>query len=96
MTDPFGAVACGLEIYPFEGGPYFLSGGQIRSVTVSKTLRGGSNGSFSIELAPGGPFGPESVPDWTEIVTPGSHVLIGMQRGADAAVADPLLARGDI
>jgi hypothetical protein len=86
MSPPLAPISCAAEIYPFEGGPIYLSGGQIRAVTVSKTLLGGGNGTFSIELAPGGPYGPESAPDWTEIITPGSHVLIGMQRGADAAI----------
>jgi hypothetical protein len=83
---PLAAVACGIEVYPFEGGPYWISGGQIKSVTVSKTLQGGANGTFSIELAPGGPNGPESIPDWIQVITPASHVLIGMSRGADAAI----------
>ena len=86
MVHPFATVGCGIEVYPFEGGPYFISSGQIKSLTTTKTLRGGSDGVFSISLAPGGPFGPESVPDWTEIITPGSHVLIGMQRGDDSAI----------
>ena len=83
---PLAAVACSIEVFPFEGGPYWITGGQIKSVTVSKTLRGGANGSFEIELAPGGPGGPESVPDWIQVITPASHVLIGMSRGADAAI----------
>jgi len=86
MSDVIAAVAAGIEVYPFEGGPFYINGGQIRSITVTKTLRGGGDGRFSIELAPGGPYGPESAPDWTEIITPGSHVLIGMQRGADSAI----------
>lgn len=85
-SPPFAPVSCAIECYPFEGGPIFIDGGQIKAVTVSKSLLGGQNGSFAIELAPGGPYGPESAPDWAEIITPGSHVLIGMQRGADAAV----------
>lgn len=83
---PFAAVSCGVEVYPFEGGPFFLRGGQIKSVTVTKTLQGAANGSFEIELAPGGPAGAESDPDWTQIITPASHVLIGMSRGADSAI----------
>ena len=79
-------VACSVEIYPFEGGPYYISGGQIKAVTVTKTLHGGADGNFGIELAPGGPFGPESPADWSQIITPGSHVLIGMGRGADSAI----------
>ena len=74
-----------MECYPYEGGSAYIQGGQIKSVTVTKSLRG-DNGRFVIELAPGGPNGPESSPDWTEIITPGSHVLIGMSRGSDAAI----------
>ena len=86
MSDAFAAVGAAIECYPFEGGPVYISGGQIRSITTQKSLRGGADGRFSIELAPGGPGGTESTPDWTEIITPGSHVLIGMQRGADVAI----------
>ena len=86
MAQPFATVGCAIEAYPYEGGSVYIQGGQIKSVTVSKTLRGGGNGNFSIELAPGGPNGPESSPDWTEIITPGSHVLIGMSRGSDSAI----------
>jgi hypothetical protein len=86
VTSPFAVVSCGIEVYPFEGGPYQIIGGQIKSVTVSKSVAGGVNGTFVIELAPGGPQGTESSPNWTEIITPGSHVLIGMQRGADSAI----------
>ena len=86
MSAPFSAVSCAVEIYPFEGGPYYIRGGQIKSVTVSKTLQGGANGTFEVELAPGGPYGPESIPDWTQVITPASHVLIGMSRGDDAAI----------
>ena len=85
-SSPLAAVACSIEVYPFEGGPFYINGGQIKSVTVSKTLRGGANGTFAIELAPGGPAGPESIPDWIQVITPASHVLIGMSRGADAAI----------
>jgi hypothetical protein len=83
---PLAAVSCAIEIYPFEGGSYFIKGGQVKSVTVEKTLRDGANGRFEIELAPGGPAGPESIPDWIQVITPASHVLIGMSRGADAAI----------
>jgi hypothetical protein len=86
MTSPFAPVSCNCEIYPFEGGVYYLSSGLIESVTVSKSIRGGSNGVFSVQLAPGGPLGTESPVDWTQTFTPGSHVLIGMQRGGDEAI----------
>jgi hypothetical protein len=78
--------ACSVEIYPFEAGPIVLTGGQIRSVTVSKSLLGGALGEFSIELAPGGPLGSDDPTTWTTLLTPMSHCLIGMSRGADAAI----------
>jgi hypothetical protein len=76
---------CRLE-YLFEASPEVLTGGQIRPVTVSKTLLGGAAGEFTIELAPGGPLGVEDPTTWTQLLTPMSHVLVGMSRGADAAV----------
>lgn len=86
MTQQSAPVSCAIECYPFEGTPYFISGGQIESVTTTKSLRSGADGKFKIALAPGGPDGAESVPVWTELITPGSHILIGMQRGGDAAI----------
>lgn len=82
----FAAPACSVEVYPFEGGPITLTGGQIRSVTVNKTLLGAATGEFTIELTPGGPLGTETPLTWSQIMTPMSHVLIGMSRGADAAI----------
>ena len=81
MSDAFASVSCSVEIYPFEAGPFTLQGGQIRSATVSKSLRGNAAGTFSIDLAPGGPLGPEDPDTWSQIVTPMSHVIIGMARG---------------
>ena len=86
MTTQLAATVCSIEVYPFEGGSYFISGGQIKSLTISKAIKGGGNGQCVVDLAPGGPFGPESSPDWTAIITPGSHILVGMQRGADVAI----------
>jgi len=86
MTQSFAAPSCSVEVYPFEGGPFVLGSGQIRSVTVEKSIRGGSVGRARIDLAPGGPFGVESSPTWTEVITPMSHVLIGMSRGDKAAI----------
>jgi len=80
------APACTVEIYPFEGGPVQLAGGQIRAVTVSKNLLNGGVGEFSIDLAPGGPLGTEDPTTWAQILTPMSHCLIGMSRGSDAAI----------
>ncbi|MDA8092613.1 MAG: hypothetical protein M0T84_01685 [Betaproteobacteria bacterium] len=94
MPFSFAADGCSVEIYPFEGGPLALQGGQIRSVTVSKSLLGGAVGQFAIELAPGGPQGPEDPNTWSKIITPMSHVLIGMSRGDDAAIVMDGVATG--
>src|SRR6478752_6586427 len=83
---PFAAVSCSVEVYPFEGGSYVIPNGQIRQVIFEKELRGGAIGKALIHLAPGGPNGAESAPDWVEIMTPMSYVIIGMTRGGRAAV----------
>ncbi|MDA8249167.1 MAG: hypothetical protein M0Z28_08305 [Rhodospirillales bacterium] len=82
----FAAPTCVVEVYPYEGGKYVLTGGQILSLATDKSVRGITPGTFEIDLAPGGPNGAESVPTWSEIVTPNSFVLIGMQRGAAPAI----------
>jgi hypothetical protein len=86
-TNPFAGVTCTIEVYPFEGGSekHILTGGQILSCTVNKT-RDGSGGTFTVVLAPGGPLGTEGSPTWSEIITPMSLILIGMQRGDAAAI----------
>ena len=94
MSLSFAAEGCSVEIYPFEGGSVALQGGQIQAVTVSKSLLGGTIGRFSIELAPGGPRGPEDPDTWSKIITPMSHVLIGMNRGDDAAIVMDGVATG--
>ncbi len=81
-----GTPACSVEIYPFEGGPITLTGGQIRSVSVNKTLLGAAAGDFAIELAPGGPLGVEDPTTWTKLLTPMSHALVGLSRGTEAAI----------
>jgi len=88
MSDPFSVVSCSIEVYTLESGAYSIRSGDglVRAVTVSKSLRGGSTGRFVVEMAPGGPNGVDSAPDWTEILTPGSHALIGMGRGSEAAI----------
>lgn len=82
----FASNACSVEVYPFEGGPSVIQGGQIKAVTVDKTLLNGGVGQFAIELANGGPQGPEDPNTWSQILTPMSHVLIGMSRGDSAAI----------
>lgn len=86
MANEYAIPSCSIEVYPFEGGPYEIQGGQIRSVTVEKNLYGGSVGTVSVQLANGGPDGPESIPTWTQVITPMSHILVGMTRGPRSAI----------
>jgi hypothetical protein len=74
---------CFVDIYPFEGGVFKLSGGNasLLRVSMAKSIRG-TAGTFNLVLAPGGPFGANAWPQWTTILTPMSLVLIGMRRGA--------------
>lgn len=76
-----------IEIYPHEGGSYAIpasSGGggqgQILSLSTRKHLKEAA-GAFTIQLAPGGPNGPNQPPYWIDIITPMSFVMIGMSRG---------------
>ena len=71
---------CFLECYPFEGGSYSIQGGQILACTVSRDIKADA-GTFTIELAPGGPFGANAAPSWTDVITPMSLCLVGMSRG---------------
>lgn len=79
MTEQLAFPQCIIEVYPFEGGVYSIAGGQILSLTAEKSIRA-DTGRFTIVLAPGGPGGPNYGPSWTEIFTPMSFVMIGMQR----------------
>ena len=82
----FAAPGCAIEVYPFEAPALNLTPGQLTSVTVRKSLRGDGVGTFDIQLAPGGPLGAEDPLTWSQIITPMSHVRIGLSRGADAAI----------
>jgi hypothetical protein len=81
----FAALTGSIEVYPFESHRFIISGGQIVSINVRTTLRD-SNALFDIQLAPGGPYGTESPITWDQIITPMSHILIGMSRGNEAAI----------
>jgi hypothetical protein len=82
---PVANIACSIEVYPFEGGKYTIQGGQIISATVSKNIYE-PQGSMSVTLMPGGPQGVEDPNTWSQIITPMSHMLIGMTRGTRSAV----------
>lgn len=94
MTEQLAAPTCSIEVYPFEGGPVTIQGGQIQALTVEKSLRGGSVGTVEVQLAPGGPNGAESSPTWTQIITPMSHILVGMTRGSRSAIVHDGIVTG--
>ena len=85
MAEAVANVLCSVECYPFEGGSFALQGGQVRRAVVRKNIFDGA-GSMSFELAPGGPNGTEGSPTWSQVLTPMSHVLIGMSRGSRSAI----------
>ena len=71
-----------VDIYPYEGGKYTVTGDQagVLECITHKDIRNTNPGTFQFRLAPGGPLGPNSGPSWTEIITPMSLVVIGMKR----------------
>ena len=79
---------CFIDVYPYEGGQFTISGNSAAflGVSTSKAIASGGNGSFSLNLAPGGPYGLNSRPTWLDLFTPFSLVVIGMQRGLYASV----------
>jgi hypothetical protein len=88
MAVPFVATpACSIDIYPFEGGSFTISGNNamLLSLTVSKNIRA-TQGTFTMNLVAGGPFGPNARPGWFEILTPMSLVVISMARAGRAQV----------
>jgi hypothetical protein len=86
MFSPVAMPLCTVDIYPFEGGTYTLQGAQILECITRKNI-GETCGEFSIELVPGGPAGVDSVPSWTEIITPRSLAIIAMARMGEIAVS---------
>jgi hypothetical protein len=79
----FSEPQIGVDIWPYEGGYYSISGGQVLSATLSKDLAGGGRGT--ITLAPGGPNG-LGVPSWSLIITLQSLVVVAMSRGSHSNV----------
>lgn len=70
-----------IECYPFEGGMFTITGQQSSLLGLSVTMNiGGSPGQFSMQLAPGGPSGPNASPSWADVLTPMSLVVIGISR----------------
>src|SRR6266853_810056 len=77
-----GAPEIGVEIYPHEGGQFTFDGSKngIISAEITKNIRQTNGGSFSIDIAPGGPNGVEDKLTWTSIITPNSLVVIYLSR----------------
>ena len=82
------ATRCFVEVYPYEGGKYVVSGNSAAflQLSTSKHIVNGGNGQFTLNLAPGGPYGVNARPTWMDIFTPFSLVVIAMQRGSHAAI----------
>lgn len=76
---------CSVDIYPYEGGSYTLTGGQVLRCTTRKMLKD-RGGSAEIILAPGGPLPGKEWPSWTQIITLQSLVVIAMQRSNQSNV----------
>lgn len=77
-----------IDVYPYEGGQFTVSGNSAAfiSMSTSKHIMNGGSGQFTLNLAPGGPYGLNSRPTWMDIFTPFSLVVIGMQRATHVAV----------
>lgn len=80
----FAGPECYVDVYPFEGGSFTLSGGNILSLTTSKAIKQ-DVGSFAFQLAPDFVAANSSV-SWPQVITPMSTVVIGMRRGSLSAV----------
>lgn len=71
-----------VDIYPYDGGKYSINSlnAGVISAKVSKNIKSGQPGIFSLMLAPGGPNGTNTGLEWGEIITPMSLVVIAMTR----------------
>lgn len=71
---------CVVDIFPFEGGRYSITGADIVQCVTRKNIKE-DEGTFQLRLAPMGPHGANGGPPWTSIITPKSLAVIGMTRG---------------
>lgn len=71
-----------VDIWPADGGVLHLSAFEsgLLAVQTSKDIWNPNSGAFQIALAPGGPYGANASPQWYDIITPMSLVIIGLQR----------------
>lgn len=86
MSENVSTVGCTVDLYPFESSPISISGGQILSCSVQKSIKGSAVGTFSLVLAPGGPQGVDDPIPWIQYATPMSLCVIAMSRGSRAQV----------
>lgn len=84
-TPLVGTPLCAIDVFPYEGNSYTITGGQILTCSVTKDLRGGGPGMAEIILAPGGPNG-QGFPSWAQVITLQSLVVIAMSRGGHSNV----------
>jgi hypothetical protein len=81
-----------VNVYPNGGSsiskPITITGGStgILSANIQKNIRDDLGGKFSFILPPGGPDGVNSSLSWTNIITPLSLVVIGLQRGSSKRI----------
>lgn len=83
-----GLPNCFVDIYPYEGGSFTFQGfnGTLQAVTTDKNIWDPQSGTFTLTLAPNGPFGPNANPQWIDIIRPMSLTVITMQRLGRARV----------
>lgn len=74
--------SCVVDIYPYEGGRFTVTAqdGHLLNCQVRKSIREPQDSRFQLTMAPGGPFGAESSPQWLDLLRPMSLVVIAMQR----------------
>ncbi len=83
-ANPLGSPLCTIDCYPYQGGSYSITGGQILQCTITKSL-GSLDGVAEIILAPGGPNG-QGFPSWAQIIGLNSLVVAAMSRAGHANV----------
>lgn len=85
MTYQIAQPKCFIDVYTYEGGFYQISSANVLNTVTDKDIAA-DQGTFSLDLAPGGPNGANAPPSWTEVVTPMSLVVIGMKRDTREAI----------